>query len=102
MSSRYAIVDDSNIVQNVILWDGESEYDPGDGLTLILLSDDAPVSVSDTITEHGDITDKGTVVAPVDKLDAIMDLLVSKNILTADEVEAATITVDGVSDVAQP
>lgn len=33
----YAIVDDENLIQNIILWDGISKFDPGSGLTLILL-----------------------------------------------------------------
>lgn len=46
---RYAVVDPENeVVVNVIVWDGEAEYDPGDGLELIELTDEmeaeAPVS----------------------------------------------------------
>lgn len=32
---RYAVVDGNNRVINAILWDGESEYDPGEGFDLV-------------------------------------------------------------------
>lgn len=41
--NRYAILDDDGFVVNVILWDGESEYDP-DG-NLRLLPDDSGVGI---------------------------------------------------------
>lgn len=34
-SMRYAIVDENNIVINVIKWDGVSEYNPGEGKTVV-------------------------------------------------------------------
>jgi hypothetical protein len=36
---RYAVVDGEGLVVNVILWDGETPYDPGDGLELVRLED---------------------------------------------------------------
>lgn len=39
MSQAYAVVDIStNMIVNTILWDGESEYDPGEGVFLVLLT----------------------------------------------------------------
>jgi hypothetical protein len=39
---QYATVDSSNTVVNVILWDGVTPYDPGDGFILIQ-SDNAQI-----------------------------------------------------------
>lgn len=33
MSKRYALVDSNGLIQNVIIWDGVSEWSPPDGLT---------------------------------------------------------------------
>lgn len=36
MANRYAVVEEAtNIVDNTIVWDGEAEYDPGDGMFLV-------------------------------------------------------------------
>lgn len=35
MKMRYAVVDSEDVVVNVILWDGVTEYDPGEGLALV-------------------------------------------------------------------
>ncbi len=35
---RYAVIEDG-VVVNIIVWDGESEYDPGDGVTLVEAGD---------------------------------------------------------------
>jgi hypothetical protein len=32
---RYVVLDSTNHVVNVIVWDGVTEYNPGDGFTLI-------------------------------------------------------------------
>jgi hypothetical protein len=44
MVSRYAIVRDG-LVTNVTLWDGQTDWDPGEGCTLYPLPDDSPVSI---------------------------------------------------------
>jgi len=34
MENRYLILDQSNTVVNIIIYDGVSEYNPGEGLTI--------------------------------------------------------------------
>lgn len=36
---KWAIIDTQNIVTNIIVWDGMSPYDPGEGNTLIKIND---------------------------------------------------------------
>ena len=38
--NKYAHIEDG-VVTNVSLWDGVSEFDPGEGVTLVLANDDA-------------------------------------------------------------
>jgi hypothetical protein len=40
---RYALVNDSGLAVNVILWDGTEPYDPPEGHTLHQLDDGSPV-----------------------------------------------------------
>lgn len=47
---QYAVVDGTSLVVNVIVWDGVSEYEPGEGLTLVPLP----------FTEHEDGTRRYT------------------------------------------
>ena len=42
---RYALVNDSGLAVNVILWDGTEPYDPPESHTLHLLDDDSPVGI---------------------------------------------------------
>lgn len=37
MEAHYAVVDADGLVVNTVVWDGASDYDPGDGLDLVLL-----------------------------------------------------------------
>jgi hypothetical protein len=37
---RYALVDVDGLVVNVIVWDGETDYIPDDGLTAVPVPDD--------------------------------------------------------------
>lgn len=37
MDNRYAVIDENNLAVNFILWDGVSEYDPGEGLRCVPL-----------------------------------------------------------------
>lgn len=37
--ARYAAVNAAGDVQNIVMWDGETQYDPGDGLTLAIIQD---------------------------------------------------------------
>lgn len=32
---RYAMIDTSGVVENVIVWDGETDYEPPEGMTLL-------------------------------------------------------------------
>lgn len=36
---RYAVIDQNNVAVNFILWDGVSPYDPGEGLSLVVIND---------------------------------------------------------------
>lgn len=47
MVSRYAVVCDGS-VENVVLWDGASEWAPDDGRQLVALPDDHVVNPGDT------------------------------------------------------
>lgn len=38
MADRYAVIDDNNVAQNFIIWDGVSEYNPGEGLRCVPLT----------------------------------------------------------------
>lgn len=55
---RYATIDADGLVSNVILWDGETDYNPGPGLDLVALDDNSPVGPGDTIkvTKAGRVT----------------------------------------------
>lgn len=39
---RWALVDADGLVTGVIVWDGETEYTPADGLTLVNVPDGQP------------------------------------------------------------
>lgn len=49
---RYAVLCDGTVL-NVILWDGETVYDPGVNCTLKLLPEDSPVSAGWTRAANG-------------------------------------------------
>lgn len=46
---RYAVVDGDGLVTNVVEWDGETEYDPGEGLELVEVEEDAIANPGVTI-----------------------------------------------------
>jgi hypothetical protein len=37
---RYALVDADGLVVNAIVWDGETDYTPADGLTVVAIPDE--------------------------------------------------------------
>ena len=37
MEAHYAVIDADDLVVNTVVWDGVSEYEPGEGLTLVPL-----------------------------------------------------------------
>ncbi|HEY7822965.1 MAG TPA: hypothetical protein VIG24_09040 [Acidimicrobiia bacterium] len=37
MKAHYGVVDGDGLVVNVVVWDGVSDYEPGEGLTLVPL-----------------------------------------------------------------
>lgn len=39
---KWAIINTENIVMNIIVWDGVTPYNPGDGLTLVPINDGVP------------------------------------------------------------
>lgn len=45
--NRYALVE-NGLVINTIIWDGKSEWSPGDGVTVIQLDDSDAVSIGDS------------------------------------------------------
>lgn len=47
----YAIIDGSHTVINIIRWDGASEYDPGEGNSLVVVPDDIQIEVGWTYTD---------------------------------------------------
>lgn len=62
MTDRYAVVDESGEVVNVILWDGIDEYDPGEGVTLRPLGEKDPVGPGHRVVA-------GKYVAPEPKVE---------------------------------
>lgn len=50
--SRYAVVDEAGLVDNVVLWDGETPFDVGE-LILLPLADDSPVGPGDLVDAEG-------------------------------------------------
>jgi hypothetical protein len=46
---RYAVIDIDGTVVNVIVWDGVTPYDPGEGLTLVPMAEDSTVGPGDVI-----------------------------------------------------
>lgn len=36
---RYAVIDENNALINVIVWDGVTPYDPGPGLSLVIINE---------------------------------------------------------------
>jgi len=37
---KYALINADGLVVNGIVWDGETEFDPGEGLTVVKIPDD--------------------------------------------------------------
>jgi hypothetical protein len=37
--SKYAVVNENNIADNVIIWDGETDYQPEEGYSLVNVDD---------------------------------------------------------------
>jgi hypothetical protein len=65
MSSNksYAVINSkSNFVQNTILWDGESSYDPGSGVFLIEVLDGVQVSPGFTYKDNNFIEPEATEI----------------------------------------
>lgn len=46
--ARYAVIRNQRI-DNIIEWDGVTEYDPGEGAELRLLEDGSPVTIGDEV-----------------------------------------------------
>jgi len=38
INNTYAVIDENNIAKNFILWDGITNYNPGDGLRLVKIN----------------------------------------------------------------
>jgi len=38
IDNTYAVIDENNIAKNFILWDGITNYNPGDGLRLVKIN----------------------------------------------------------------
>ena len=36
---KYALINADGLVVNAIVWDGETEFDPGDGITVVKIPD---------------------------------------------------------------
>lgn len=93
-AKRYAVIDADSRVLNVVMWDGNTDYDPGDGLDL--------VEYGDKPCNLGDVIDRKTlnVVRPAEALDVprepaavlsdLVALLVDRGALT--EKDAAVLT----------
>ncbi len=101
MVKRYALVDAKGYVDNVIAWDGKSEWEPPEGFTLQALPADASISAGDRLDAKGKLTERAEP-EPVEedqaaKLNAVLQLLVERDVLTADDLDGASITVDGVT-----
>jgi hypothetical protein len=43
---NYALVDNTGLVVNVIVWDGESDWQPPEGLTAVLITGNAGIGWS--------------------------------------------------------
>ena len=44
MPKRYAVLD-QNVVVNMVMWDGVSPYNPGEGLRLVLIDHNSSVRI---------------------------------------------------------
>jgi hypothetical protein len=81
MSNNYLLIDVNNVVQNVIVYDGVSEYTPPDGLELAAAPDDIFVGIGHVRQPDGTFiapvqTDTpATTSAQVDELQARIDEL---------------------------
>ncbi|WP_188475032.1 hypothetical protein [Hafnia psychrotolerans] len=45
--SRYAVID-SGMVVNIVLWDAESSWDPGEGLDVVLINEGVDANIGDS------------------------------------------------------
>lgn len=45
MIMKYAVINSSNIVENIIVWDGSAPYNSGEGMTLVEIQDGVFCSV---------------------------------------------------------
>lgn len=53
---RYAVVDQNNIVQNVVTWDGLTQWAPPPGMTAVAVADGVAVDVGYTFTAPSTFT----------------------------------------------
>ena len=51
---RWALIDGTNTIVNIIEWDGVTKYKPADGLTLLRVNSKAMIGalVDDSVTEE--------------------------------------------------
>lgn len=89
---RHAVHDADGRVVNVIVWNPESDYNPGSGLAAIELT-------ADDVINPGDVIDPKTrtVITPTaltnqpptteEKLDAVLTLLVEASVVTEAKAE---------------
>lgn len=53
MPKRYAVLDLQNVVVNMVMWDGVSLYNPGEGLRLVLIDNNPSVWIGSTQQPDG-------------------------------------------------
>jgi len=67
---RYLVLNENNEVVNVIMYDGEAEYNPGDGLSIEIHQRDSdgnyvPVDIGSVKNSDGTYTQPQTAFAPL-------------------------------------
>lgn len=71
---RAAVTDSNNLVVNVVIIDADSDYDPGEGLTIVVIDDDAPCGLGWTHNGDGTWTEPtpAAPAAPPPSTDALL------------------------------
>lgn len=104
MVSRYALVNANGIVENIVLWDGKSSWEPPKNVVLRQISNDSVIGIGDRIDSVGRVINTTipdvhaeTEESPSSKLDAVLRLLVDRDIITADDLDKSSIQVKGIT-----
>lgn len=50
---RFAVVDDDGLIVNVVVWDGVSDWSPGDGVRPVEVPDGKPADIGGRVDDVG-------------------------------------------------